>query len=158
MKMRTLKDSSGGCICGYVRYKIVVEPIALFACHCSDCQTITGSGFVLALRVPYGGVTVTQGDARPYERTEADERKRIIHRCPRCLTVLWSERPDLKEYVTVYAGTLDDSPALRPVAHIWARDAQSWISLPKEALIYDENPPDMQAIVAAWRRRNEEIA
>ncbi|MCC5024747.1 MAG: GFA family protein [Candidatus Synoicihabitans palmerolidicus] len=40
---------------------MVAEPVTLFACHCSDCQTVTGSGFVLALRVPYGGVTVVQG-------------------------------------------------------------------------------------------------
>src|SRR5947207_2286231 len=112
-KMKTMKNAQGTCICGSVRYEIVAEPITLFACHCSDCQTVTGSGFVLALRVPYRGVTVIQGEAKAYERTEADERERIIHRCPHCLTVLWSERPDSKEYVTIYAGTLDDSPTLR---------------------------------------------
>ena len=156
--MKTMKNAQGACICGFVRYEIVAEPITLFACHCSDCQTVTGSGFVLALRVPYRGVSVIQGESKAYERTEADERKRIIHRCPHCLTVLWSERPDSKEYVTIYAGTLDDSPTLRPVAHIWARDAQQWIMLPKEALLYDENPPDMQPIIEAWRRQNAKIA
>src|SRR5579859_603064 len=99
-KMKTMKNAQGACICGFVRYEIVAEPITLFACHYTDCQTVTGSGFVLALRVPYRGVTVIQGEAKAYERTEADERKRIIHRCPHCLTVLWSERPDSKEYVT----------------------------------------------------------
>jgi hypothetical protein len=59
--------------------------------------------------------------------------------------------------VTIYAGTLDDSPTLRPVAHIWARDAQQWMTLPKEALLYDENPPDMQPIIEAWRRQNAKI-
>jgi hypothetical protein len=153
--MKTLKHAQGGCICGSVRYKIIAEPITLLACHCSDCQTITGSGFVLALRIPYSGVTVIKGEAKPYERTEADDRRRIIHRCPHCLTVLWSERPDSKEYVTIYGGTLDDSPALRPVAHIWTRDVQLWIKLPKDALLYDENPPDMQAIIDAWRIQSE---
>lgn len=154
--MKSVKNSRGACICGYVRYRIAEEPITLFACHCSDCQTATGSGFVLALRVPYGGVTVTQGAAKPYTRTEADERRRIIHRCPHCLTILWSERPDTKAYITVYGGTLDDSPALSPVAHIWTRDAQKWLRIPKNVLLYDENPPDMQPILEAWRTRNEE--
>jgi hypothetical protein len=153
--MTTLKNSQGACICGFVRYEIIAEPITLFACHCSDCQTVTGSGFVLALWVPYGGVSVLKGEARPYERTEADNRRRIIFRCPHCLTVLWSERPDSKEYVTIYAGTLDDSPVLRPVGHIWTRDAQTWLALPKDSLRYDENPPDMQPLIEAWRRRNE---
>ena len=152
--MKTLKNSQGGCICGAVRYQIIAEPIALFACHCSDCQTVTGSGYVLALRIPYGGVTVIQGEVKCYERTEADERRRMIHRCPHCLTVLWSERPDSKAYVTIYGGTLDDSPQLRPVAHIWTREAQAWLKLPQDALLYDENPPDMQPILDAWRMQN----
>lgn len=153
--MKKLKNSRGSCICGSVRYEIVSEPITLFACHCSDCQTVTGSGYVLALRVPCDGVAVIKGEAKPYERTEADDRRRIIHRCPHCLTILWSERPDSQEYVTVYAGTLDDSSSLRPVAHIWTRDAQPWISLPEDALRYEENPPSMQPIVEAWRLQNE---
>lgn len=154
--MKTLKNFRGGCICGSVRYEIVEEPITLFACHCSDCQTVTGSGFVLALRVPYDGVAVIQGEAKPYERTEADNRTRIIHRCPCCLTILWSERPNSKETVTVYAGTLDDSPSLQPVAHIWTRDAQKWIPLPEDTLLYEENPPSMQPIVEAWDRQIRE--
>ena len=151
-----MKNAHGGCICGYVLYNIVAEPITLFACHCSDCQTITGSGFVLALRVPYNGVAVIQGEVRAYERTEADARRRIIHRCPHCLTILWSERPDTRDYITIYAGTLDDSPTLRPVAHICTRDAQQWMTLPKETLLYDENPPDMRPIIEAWDRQNKE--
>lgn len=152
--LKTMKHWQGGCICNSVRFEIVAEPITFLACHCSDCQTITGSGFVLALRVPYDGVLVIHGQTGAYERAEADGRKRIIHRCPHCLTVLWSERPDSKEYVTVYAGTLDESPRLRPVAHIWTRDALQWITLPEETLLYDQNPPDMQPIIEAWRRQN----
>lgn len=153
--MKTLKHSHGGCICGSVRYELTAEPITFLACHCTDCQTLTGSGFVLALRIPYGSASVIRGEARPYERTEAGGRRRIIFRCPHCLTVLWSERPDSKEYITIYAGTLDDSPALRPAAHIWTSDALAWITLPKDALQYPENPPDMQPIIDAWRRQNE---
>lgn len=149
-----MKNARGACICGYVRYHLSAEPITFFACHCADCQTVTGSGFVLALRVPYGGVTVTHGEARAYERTEADDRIRIIHRCPQCLTILWSERPDTQEYVTIYGGTLDHSPTLQPVAHIWTQDAQPWIKFPADALLYTENPPDMRPIVEAWRSQN----
>jgi hypothetical protein len=150
-----MKTAKGGCICGSVRYEIVKPPITLLACHCSDCQTITGSGFVMALRVPYDAIHVTHGEARPFARTEADARRRIIHRCPSCLTTLWSERPDSKQYVTIYAGTLDDSPSLRPAAHIWTRDAQRWITLPEDTLLYEENPPDMRPIIDAWRRQSE---
>lgn len=149
-----MKHTRGGCICGATRYEIVEEPITFLACHCSDCQTITGSGFVLALRVPYQGIGVLKGAPLPFERTEADSRRRIIHRCPSCLTALWSEKPDSKEYVSIYAGTLDDSPKLRPVAHISTREALGWISFPDDVLLYEENPPDIGPIVEAWAKRN----
>lgn len=151
-------NSQGGCFCTAVRYEVSAEPIALFACHCTDCQTCSGSSFVLALRMPHGGVTVLRGEAKPYERADADGQKRNVFRCPQCLTALWSELPDSREYLTVYAGTLDNSSTLRPVAHIWTQDAQPWITLPEETLQFDENPPDLQPIVRAWRGQNEATA
>lgn len=152
-----MKNYRGSCACNAVRYDITVEPIALFCCHCTECQTASGSSFVVALRIPYGGVTVVQGEAKPYLRAEPDGQKRNIFRCPQCLTALWSERLEFKEYLTIYAGTLDDSSKLMPVAHIWTRDAQPWICLPKETLQFEGNPPDMRGIIQAWRRQNENI-
>lgn len=151
-----MKGAKGTCVCGGVRYGLSAEPMALFCCHCTECQTASGSAFVTALRMPYGGVTVLRGEVRPYLRPEADGQKRNVFRCPQCLTALWSERLDSKEYVTVYAGTLDNSATLKPVAHIWTSDAQPWIKLPEDTLQFSENPPTMQPIVEAWRRRTLE--
>jgi hypothetical protein len=105
--------------------------------------------------MPYGGVSVIEGEAKPYLRPEADGQRRNVFRCAKCLAALWSERLDSKEVITVYAGTLDDSSSLQPVAHIWTQDVQPWITLPKESLQFPENPPDMQPIVQAWRRQFE---
>lgn len=150
-----MKGSRGNCVCGAVRYEIVTEPIALFCCHCTECQTASGSAFVLALKVPHGGLKVIEGEAKPYLRPESDGQKRNVFRCPNCLATLWSERLDSKEIMTVYAGTLDHSSRLQPVAHIWTQDAQPWITFPEESLRFLENPPDMDLIVQAWRHRNE---
>ncbi|HEX2854110.1 MAG TPA: GFA family protein [Opitutaceae bacterium] len=147
-----MKHSRGSCVCGAVRYELSTEPIALFCCHCTECQTASGASFVLALKMPYGGVSVIQGEAKPFFRPEADGQTRDVFRCPKCLAALWSERLDSKEHITVYAGTLDDSSRLKPVAHIWTRDAQPWIELPKEALQFPENPPDLLPIIQAWCR------
>ena len=155
MPIEIMKNTKGGCLCGAVRYEVVTSPIALFCCHCTECQTTSGSSFVLALRVPYRGVTVTKGEAKLYVRPEADGQKRNVARCPNCLTALWSEALSLPQYHTVYAGTLDDSSALRPVAHIWTQDTQPWISLADDVLKYPQNPPDMSAIAEAWRSRGD---
>jgi hypothetical protein len=150
-----MKNSQGRCVCASVRYELSAEPLALFCCHCTECQTASGASFVLALKMPYGAVKVTQGEVEPFLRPEADGQQRRVFRCRRCLTALWSERLDSQEMITVYAGTLDDSATLRPVAHIWTSDAQPWISLPEDMLQFPENPPGLEPIVQAWRRRCE---
>jgi hypothetical protein len=146
-------NSKGGCLCASVKYEITAEPMALFCCHCSECQTTLGSSFTLALRMPYDGVRVTRGSVQLYVRPEADGQKRHVARCTKCLTPLWSEAIESPQFKTVYAGTLDDSPSLVPVAHIWTEDAQPWIKLPEWSLQYPQNPPDMTAIKDAWRTR-----
>jgi hypothetical protein len=37
----------GGCSCGAIRYELTNTPLIVHACHCRDCQRITGSGFVI---------------------------------------------------------------------------------------------------------------
>ena len=71
-------------------------------------------------------------------RPRADGRKKNIVRCTECLTALWSESLPAADYVTVYAGTLDDSPKLVPDGHLWTQDAQPWIVLPKEGLVFEQ--------------------
>ena len=145
-----MKHSRGSCVCAAVRYEITANPIALLCCHCTECQTASGSSFVLSLKVPYGGVAVVQGEAKCYLRPEADGQSRNVFRCPRCLAALWSERLDATGNITVYAGTLDESSTLKPVAHIWTADAQPWITLPQEVLQFPGNPPDFLTIEKAW--------
>ena len=42
---------SGGCQCGRVRYQIRAEPLAVYVCHCTECQRQSGSAFALSLAV-----------------------------------------------------------------------------------------------------------
>lgn len=147
--------NEGGCLCGTTLYRITAEPLTLYACHCTDCQNSSGASFLLALRVPAGAVSVVRGEAKPYVRGRPNGPQRKVFRCERCLTGLWSERVEPAGFATIYAGTLHDTSQLHPVAHIWVSDAQPWIVLPKDALIYGESPPSMQPLIDAWSERNQ---
>lgn len=144
---------TGSCLCGAVSYEVTAEPILFYACHCTDCQTSTGSAFVLALRVPAGGAAITCGSAKGFVRPRSDGRRKNIIRCTECLTALWSESLPAADYVTIYAGTFDDSSHLIPDGHLWTQDAQPWIVLPKEGLVFEQGPPDMQPFARAWKSR-----
>lgn len=150
----TTEPTEGGCLCGTTRYQLTAEPLTLYACHCADCQNASGASFLLALRLPAGGVVVTRGSARPYVRGRPGGPQRNIFRCEKCLTAMWSERVEPASFVTIYAGTLNDTSHLQPVAHMWTADAQPWIVLPNDRLLYVQSPPSMEPLIKAWRERN----
>jgi len=35
----------GGCHCGYITYTAEIDPDKVGICHCTDCQTLSGSAF-----------------------------------------------------------------------------------------------------------------
>ena len=39
----------GGCLCGAVRYGYDAAPLATVACHCRDCQKLTGATNLLTI-------------------------------------------------------------------------------------------------------------
>ena len=146
-------ERTGRCLCGATRYAITAEPLTLYACHCTDCQTASGASFTLTLVVEVAGIVTTQGSAEPCDRPQPSGRTKTIFRCPRCATALWGVRPDRPTLATVYAGTLDASASLAPIAHIFTRSAQPWVQIPEDALRYEAQPPDMLEIVRAWKAR-----
>src|SRR5262245_55714041 len=80
---------TGGCVCGSVRYRLDAEPLTLYACHCTYCQTQSGSAFGLSMPVPRDAVHVTRGTVTRYEFVAPDGRQRAGARCGVCPTRLW---------------------------------------------------------------------
>lgn len=129
----------GGCACGAIRYKLTAEPLIVHACHCRDCQRLSGGAFALNIwiernRVECGGaarlhsVTVPTGSGKPQE----------IFRCPDCGTALWSKYHAAPgDTVLVRAGTLDDPASVKPDAHIFTRSKLPWFQLPEGVAAFD---------------------
>ena len=40
----------GGCHCGYITYSAEIDPEDVGICHCTDCQTLTGTAFRTSVR------------------------------------------------------------------------------------------------------------
>jgi hypothetical protein len=67
--------------------------------------------------------------------------------CAVCKTRLYSTNEGRSGTAVIRAGTLDDSGALVPTVHMWAKRKQAWIGLPLDTEIYDEAiPPDRAKI------------
>jgi hypothetical protein len=47
-------EQGGGCACGAARYRLTAAPLIVHACHCRDCQRLTGGAFALNMGLPRG--------------------------------------------------------------------------------------------------------
>jgi hypothetical protein len=64
-------EQEGGCACGTTRYKLTAAPLIVHACHCRDCQRLSGGAFALNVWIEKRFVEADQppgGDQarRPY--------------------------------------------------------------------------------------------
>ena len=118
--------STGGCLCGAIRYEISAPITELRACHCLDCQRASGASGTVGAPVPRSALKVTKGTAKRF--TKKADSGRILHRlfCADCGSPLWSERETTPDMVNVRAGTLDDSSGLKIIMNIWTKSARSW--------------------------------
>ncbi len=46
-----IQKRKGGCQCGVISYELLGPPITLYRCHCTDCQTASGSAFGMSMWV-----------------------------------------------------------------------------------------------------------
>jgi len=145
----------GGCACGAVRYRLLEDAIELHACHCTDCQIITGSAFIMSMIVKRSSLALVRGELQRVEYVTPSDIRRTDQRCPDCGVRLWGESRSFPDLLTLRPGTLDDTSWCEPTSHIWTRSAQPWVTIPSHTLNYREQPgPEEQlAAVRAWRGR-----
>ena len=123
----------GGCLCGATRYRMTGAPIWINACHCTDCQRLTGGAFGINIITEAGNIERLSGELRVDHAPTPSGRGQSIHRCAACGTRMWSNygTPDVIRFVA--AGTLDNPAAAIPDIHIFTDSKLPWIALPEDA-------------------------
>src|SRR5215472_5089048 len=66
----------GRCHCGEITFEAEVDPDALNICHCTDCQTLSGSAFRVNIPAP-GEHFVLHGTPKTYIKTAESGNKRL---------------------------------------------------------------------------------
>lgn len=133
-------ELTGGCLCGAVRYAlrdgIRFRP---YACHCTDCQSRTGSAFSEHLLFVLADL-VLEGELDAGEYAQPSGARSRIVGCARCKARIYATNDQRQGMASLRCGTLDDSASLIPAAHIWVRSKQPWIGLPEGAVTMEEQP------------------
>ena len=124
----------GGCACRAVRYRLASPPMFVHCCHCTSCQTETGSAFVLNALIESDRVETVAGAAVPLLTPSESGRGQQIWRCAICQVALWSNYGGTRDVIRfVRIGTLDDPSALPPDIHIYTRSKLAWVVIPEGA-------------------------
>jgi hypothetical protein len=130
----------GACHCGAIRIEAEADPEKVTICHCTDCQTGTGSVFRVSIPVAGSAFKMT-GKPTSYLKTTADSgNPRVQAFCPSCGTPIYSTSPGegVQPSYMVRVGILRQRGDLVPKKQNWFRSARPWVVAGLEAIPKNE--------------------
>jgi hypothetical protein len=80
----------GRCACRTIRYRLTASPLIVHACHCRDCQRLTGGPFAINLWVQRRFVESNSATPKSYRLAGGTGKYHDVFFCETCGTTLWS--------------------------------------------------------------------
>lgn len=131
-------EQQGGCACGTTRYRLIAVPLIVHACHCRDCQRLSGSAFVTNIWVERRFVETDHARLETKRLTAGSGKPHDVFRCPDCGTAIYSKYHAAPgDTVLLRAGTLDDPAAVKPDVHIFTRSKVPWFEIPADVRSFE---------------------
>ncbi len=117
----------GRCHCGNITFEAEIDPDLVYVCHCTDCQSTSGSPFRWAVSVPKEDFRLLSGSPKAYvKRAESGAESHQLF-CPDCASPIYSasSRDDWKS-LNLRLGTVRQRAELQPKLQLWHRSARPW--------------------------------
>lgn len=117
----------GACHCGEILFEAEVDPAQVLICHCTDCQTLSGSAYRTV--VPAGGDSfrLLQGSVTAYVKIAEDGTPRTQAFCPRCGTPIYAGPLDgQRGMLGIRVGCIHQRAQLPPQRQYYCESAQHW--------------------------------
>lgn len=124
----------GGCHCGHIAYQAEIDPGKVLVCHCTDCQTISGTAFRTVVFAAEDSFKLLAGALKTYVKTAESGALRAQTFCPECGTHIYATSVgatsvgDRPKTFGVRVGTTRQRGELRPTAQYWCRSALDWVA------------------------------
>ncbi|SFD38626.1 GFA family protein [Paracidovorax konjaci] len=131
----------GQCHCGAIAYEAEVQPGSITICHCTDCQTHSGSAFRANIPAPADGFRLTKGAPRTYVKTAASGAKRLLAFCEHCGTPLYACAVEAPAAYSLRIGAIRQRHELGgPKRQIWAKRRLAWVGFSEEVDCFEGQP------------------
>jgi hypothetical protein len=117
----------GRCHCGAISYEAEIDPDGVRICHCTDCQTLTGSAYRVNVQTPAASFVLRSGQPKIYIKIAESGNQRAHAFCPDCGTPIYAAAPGPNPpNYALRVGTLKQRHELTPKRQIWSRSQLPW--------------------------------
>ena len=116
--------STGGCLCGAVRYEVRGLLRDVVNCHCSMCQRLHGN-FGPHSKAAKSDFAVTKSEGLEWYRTSPVARRGFCRICGSQL--FWN--PDEFDATGIIAGSLDPPTGLKTIGHIFVDEKSDFYEI-----------------------------
>lgn len=117
----------GGCHCGAIKYEAEIDPAKVMICHCTDCQTLSGSVFRTVVPAAAAQFRLLAGKPKLYIKTAESGNKRQQAFCGDCGTPIYSAAIENTPAYSLRVGTIRQRAELKPKEQAWRRSALKWL-------------------------------
>lgn len=117
----------GQCHCGATPFEAEVDAEALTICHCTDCQTLSGSAFRVNIAAPAAQFVLTRGTLKTYVKSAESGNRRRHGFCGDCRTPIYACASDNPQSYGLRVDSIRQRAALRPRHQAWRRSALPWV-------------------------------
>lgn len=118
----------GRCHCGAITYEADIDADDVAVCHCTDCQTLSGTAFRTLAGCEASRFRLLTGEPRIYIKVAESGSRRAQAFCPECGTPLYAtdaDRPGAP--LSLRLGAVIQRDALVPKIQLWSRSALTWL-------------------------------
>ena len=116
---------NGKCHCGQIEIEAKVQKSKVRACHCTDCQKMSGAPLRAIAVAPANKIKI-KGIPKEYIKIGDSGNKRIQAFCPNCGTQLFATDMD-KQLYNLRVGFLEQKDKLIPNTHVFTASSMNWV-------------------------------
>jgi hypothetical protein len=118
----------GRCHCGEIRYTAEVDADKVSVCHCTDCQTLTGTAYRVSAPAAAASLVFLAGTPKIYIKTAESGNQRAQAFCADCGTPIYSADAQNPQVYAMRVGAMSQRAALPARRQIWCRSSLPWVS------------------------------
>lgn len=113
--------TTGGCLCGKVRFEIRGKDVGSSYCHCRMCQRFAGAPVSAGTGFLHDDFALTKGEPATYRSSVIAERAF----CPSCGSSLWMKHDSWK-WIFIKTANLDNPEDFAPTTHFGVESQLPW--------------------------------